>query len=119
MFKQSNAFFAMIIEGIGRLLAPHKLLWCGVFAIWLVAVIVLRFMGYAPDWLISLWLWSIPFIGVFALMSVFDHFGWFDRLSRKDYAGAIERERAERSEQRLAEQAEQLKNRDKTRPDRR
>lgn len=119
MFRQSNAFFAMIIESIGRRLAPRKMMWCVVFGFWLVSVFVLRLMKLAPGWLVGLWLWSIPFVGVFALVAVLSHYKWFEKLSAADHAGAIERERAAQQELLLKKQQELIKERDKTRPDRR
>ena len=118
MFKKSNAFFIGIIEGIGRLLAPHKMFWTYTFAVWLVAVFVLRLLGWAPGWLFSLWMWSIPFIGVFAFLTWLGNTDFFERPEYIERRERAEREKEDANGGRDREE-EELRMQDKTRPGRR
>lgn len=118
MFKKSNAFFTGIIEGIGRLLEPHKMFWTYAFGIWVVVVFLLRLLNLAPNWLFTAWMWSIPFIGVYALMTWLGHIGFFERPEYKARVERAEREKEEARDRREREE-EALRLQDKTRPDRR
>lgn len=116
MFKSTNLFFAGIIEKIGSFMAPHKMLYSYAFAVWAAGIFVLSLFGLVPVWLMTLWIWSIPFIGVYALMAWLNHIGFFDK---KRDGGRMERAESENSTEPDATGAQLLRARDKTRPDRR
>jgi len=75
MFQKSHEFFGGILENIGAILSPFKMVLSFAYGLFFVGLIIAMIFGVASPRLVTIWLWMLPFGGGFAVIALLGYFG--------------------------------------------